>query len=58
VSQTDPVHVLVVGDVYMPAGIFTRALADLGDAVAVSELQIGGVEAAPPRTGSEFSLRE
>jgi D-3-phosphoglycerate dehydrogenase / 2-oxoglutarate reductase len=58
VSQTDPVHVLVVGDVYMPAGIFTRALADLGDAVAVSELQIGGVEAAPPRTDSEFSLRE
>ena len=57
-SQADPVHVLVVGDVYMPAGIFTRALADLGDAVAVTELQIGGIEAAPPRTDSEFSLRE
>jgi D-3-phosphoglycerate dehydrogenase len=58
VSQVDPVRVLVVGDVYMPAGIFTRALADLGDAVAVTELQIGGIEAAPPRTDSEFSLRE
>jgi D-3-phosphoglycerate dehydrogenase / 2-oxoglutarate reductase len=58
VSQADPVRVLVVGDVYMPAGIFTGALADLGDAVAVTELQIGGIEAAPPRTDSELSLRE
>jgi hypothetical protein len=35
VSQADPVRVLVVGDPYRPAGIFTSALAGLGDAVAL-----------------------
>jgi hypothetical protein len=35
VSQADPVRVLVVGDPYMPAGMFTSVLAGLGDSVAV-----------------------
>src|SRR5262244_2297356 len=42
----------------MPAGLFTAALAGLGDAVAVTELQIAGTGAAPPRTESEKVLRE
>jgi len=53
-----PVGVLAVGDAYMPAGLFTAALASLGDAVAVTELQIAGTEAAPPRTESGKLLRE
>jgi D-3-phosphoglycerate dehydrogenase len=53
-----PVGVLAVGDAYMPAGLFTLALARLGDAVAVTELQIAGTEAAPPRTESGKLLRE
>src|SRR5215472_10402568 len=53
-----PVEVLAVGDAYMPAGLFTAALARLGDAVAVTELQIAGTQAAPPRTRSERALRE
>src|SRR5262249_9191659 len=52
------VGVLAVGDAYMPAGLFTAALASLGDAVAVTELQIAGTEAAPPRTESGEGLRE
>jgi len=52
------VGVLAVGDAYMPAGVFTAALARLGDAVAVTELQIAGTEAAPPRTESGRALRE
>jgi D-3-phosphoglycerate dehydrogenase len=50
--------VLAVGDGYMPAGLFTAALAGLGDAVAVTELQIAGSQPAPPRTESERALRE
>jgi D-3-phosphoglycerate dehydrogenase len=42
----------------MPAGLFTAALAGLGEAVAVTELQIAGTEAAPPRTESGRALRE
>lgn len=57
-TQADPVRVLVVGDAYMPASVFTRALAGLGAAVTVTELQIGSTGAAPPRTGSERALRE
>jgi len=53
-----PVGVLAVGDAFMPAGLFTAALASLGDAVAVTELQIVGTDAAPPRTESEKVLRE
>ena len=57
-SQADPVRVLVVGDPYMSASIFSRALAGLGDTVAVTELQLGTLGAPPPRTGSERALRE
>ena len=53
-----PVGVLAVGDAFMPAGLFTAALAGLGDAVAGTELQIAGTQAAPPRTRSERALRE
>jgi D-3-phosphoglycerate dehydrogenase / 2-oxoglutarate reductase len=58
VTQADPVRVLVVGDPYMPAGVFTAALAGLGDTVSVTELQIDSPTAAPPRTDSERTLRE
>ena len=58
VSQAQPVRVLVVGDVYMPASIFSTALAGLGAAVAVTELQIHGLDVPPPRTESERGLRE
>jgi D-3-phosphoglycerate dehydrogenase / 2-oxoglutarate reductase len=58
VSPADPVRVLVAGDAYMPAGIFTAALAGLGDAIAVTELQIATTAAAPPRTDSGRTLRE
>ena len=57
-TQADPVRVLVVGDSYMPAGVFTAALASLGDLVSVTELQIDSTAAAPPRTDSERRLRE
>jgi D-3-phosphoglycerate dehydrogenase / 2-oxoglutarate reductase len=58
VIQADPVRVLVVGDSYMPAGVFTAALAGLGDLISVTELQIDSTTAAPPRTDSERGLRE
>jgi D-3-phosphoglycerate dehydrogenase len=58
VRPREQVRVLVAGDAYMPAGVFTGALAALGDAVAVTELQIGSTEAAPPRTASARALRE
>jgi len=58
VTLAKPVGVLAVGDAYMPAGLFTAALASLGDAVAVTELQIAGNAAAPPRTESARVLRE
>ena len=51
-------RVLVVGDPYMPASVFTSALAGLDGAVAVTELQLGTLEAPPPRTESERGLRE
>ena len=57
-SQADPVRVLVVGDPYLPAGIFASALAGLGDTAAVTELQLGSPVAPPPRTDSERALRE
>jgi len=58
VTQARPVRVLAVGDAFMPAGVFTAALAALGDAVIVTELQIAGTDVAPPRTDSERALRE
>jgi D-3-phosphoglycerate dehydrogenase len=58
VTLAKPVGVLAVGDPFMPAGLFTAALAGLGAAVAVTELQIASTEAAPPRTESEKALRE
>jgi D-3-phosphoglycerate dehydrogenase len=57
-TQPVPARVLVVGDAYMPASIFTTALAGLGGAVTVTELQIDSTEAAPPRTDSQRALRE
>jgi D-3-phosphoglycerate dehydrogenase len=51
-------RVLAVGDAYMPAGVFSAALAGLGGAVTVTELQIAGTEAAPPLTDSGRALRE
>jgi D-3-phosphoglycerate dehydrogenase len=58
VTLAKPVRVLAVGDAYMPAGVFTAALAGLGDTVAVTELQIAESQAAPPRTGSGRAIRE
>ena len=58
ITPTSPVRILVAGDYYMPTGIFTPALARLGNAVAVTELQIASTEAAPPRTDSHRALRE
>jgi D-3-phosphoglycerate dehydrogenase / 2-oxoglutarate reductase len=52
------IRVLAAGDGYMPASLFTAALARLGGAVSVTELQIRATQAAPPRTASERALRE
>ena len=57
-TRAEPVRVLAVGDAYMPAAVFTAALAVLGDSVAVTELQMASTKAAPPRTDSERALRE
>ena len=57
-TQADQLRVLVVGDSYMPAAVFTAALAGLGDLVRVTELQIDSTQAAPPRTDSDRALRE
>ncbi len=51
-------RVLAIGDPYMPVGSFAAALASLGDAVTVTQLQIGRTDAEPPRTASEHRLRE
>jgi D-3-phosphoglycerate dehydrogenase len=58
VKLTRPARVLAIGDPYMPAGSFAAALASLGDAVIVTQLQIGRTDAEPPRTASERRLRE
>jgi D-3-phosphoglycerate dehydrogenase len=58
VTPADPVRVLAVGDPFIPAGVFTRALARLGDAAKITELQIADSKAAPPQTASERLLRE
>jgi D-3-phosphoglycerate dehydrogenase / 2-oxoglutarate reductase len=58
VNEADPVRILAVGDPFMPASAFTRALEDLGDAVAITELQIEQAAGTPPRTASEEQIRE
>ena len=51
-------RVLVVGDSYMPTSVFAAAFAPLGESVMLTEMQIDGTDAAPPRTESERGLRE
>jgi D-3-phosphoglycerate dehydrogenase / 2-oxoglutarate reductase len=58
VTHPERISVLVVGDPYMPASVFTEAFAWLGDAVAVTELQIDVIAGTQPRTESERRLRE
>lgn len=57
-KQSEPVRILAVGDPFMPASAFTRALHDLGDAVAITELQVEQAVGAPPRTTSEEQIHE
>jgi D-3-phosphoglycerate dehydrogenase len=58
VSQAAAARILAVGDPFMPAGAFTRALAVLGEAVTVTELQIANATAPAPRTQSEQLISE
>lgn len=53
-----PLRVLAIGDPYMPTASFAAALAPLGDAVTITELQINRSDAEPARTASERQLRE
>jgi D-3-phosphoglycerate dehydrogenase len=53
-----PLRVLAVGDPYMPVASFAAALASLGDAATVTELQITRTDGEPARTESERRLRE
>lgn len=53
-----PVRVLAAGDPFMPAGLFTAALAGLRGRVTVTELQIASTEAAPPRPLTQRAVRE
>ena len=57
-SQATAVRILAVGDPFVPASAFTRALAALGDAVTVAELQILDAAAPAPRTESEQRIHE
>ncbi len=57
-GQGRPARVLAVGDPFMPVSSFAAALADLGDAVAVTLMQIDRTDAEPPRDDSEKGLRE
>jgi D-3-phosphoglycerate dehydrogenase / 2-oxoglutarate reductase len=52
------VRVLAIGDPYMPVTCFAEALASLGEAVTVSQMQIDRTDSEPPRTESEHRLRE
>ena len=56
--QGRPLRVLAIGDPYMPVTSFTDALASLGEAVTVTEMQIDRTDAEQPRTESERRLRE
>jgi D-3-phosphoglycerate dehydrogenase / 2-oxoglutarate reductase len=58
VTASRPVRVLAIGDPYMPVGSFAAALANLGAAVTVTQMQISRTDAQPPRTPSEHRLRE
>jgi D-3-phosphoglycerate dehydrogenase / 2-oxoglutarate reductase len=58
VSQVTAARILAVGDPFMPAGAFTRALAALGEAVTVTEFQIADATAPAPRTESEQLISE
>jgi D-3-phosphoglycerate dehydrogenase / 2-oxoglutarate reductase len=58
VTANQPLRVLAIGDPYMPVGSFADALASLGAAVSVTQLQISRTDAEPPRTVSEHRLRE
>ena len=52
-TQAATVRILAVGDPFMPAGAFTRALATLGDAVMVAEFGVeDATPAAPSTTGA------
>lgn len=51
-------RVLAIGDPYMPVSCFAEALASLGEAAAVTQMQIDRTDAEPPRTASEARLRE
>ena len=51
-------RVLAIGDPYMPVTCFAEALASLGAAVTVSQMQIDRTDGEPPRTESERRLRE
>jgi D-3-phosphoglycerate dehydrogenase len=53
-----PIHVLVIGDPYMPTSVYAPFLASLGDRIAVDSMQIGNIASTPPRTESERRLRE
>ena len=57
-SPATAIRILAVGDPFMPASAFSRALAALGDAVTVTEFQIAAATAPPPRTESELLIRE
>ena len=57
-TSPGPVHVLVIGDPYLPASAFAGPLAGLGGDVTVTSVQIEGVAFPPPRTESESRLRE
>jgi D-3-phosphoglycerate dehydrogenase / 2-oxoglutarate reductase len=52
------VRVLAIGDPYMPVTCFAEALAGLGEAVTVTQMQIARTDAEPPRTDSERRLKE
>jgi D-3-phosphoglycerate dehydrogenase / 2-oxoglutarate reductase len=52
------VRVLAIGDPYMPVSCFAEALASLGEAVTVTQMQIDRTDGEPPRTESERRLRE
>jgi len=51
-------HVLVVGDPYMPVSAYAAALAGIRGRVELSTMQIAQVTCAPPVTESERRLRE
>ncbi len=57
-SHAKPLRILAVGDPFMAASEFTRALAALADAVEVTEFQIEDPNAALPKTPSEQLISE